>query len=121
MSFWLNGDDTAFLEAEILQVEPKDRLVGKRNGLQGRKGGARDEDLRSTRWTWSSGKRIGEKEKKMRKISGIKKKTKKCEGLTELEGQEPMAREEDIVKHFQRSLCDHIQKVQWWERSWEWN
>lgn len=29
MSFWLNGDDTAFLEAEILQVEPKDSLVGR--------------------------------------------------------------------------------------------
>ena len=48
----------------------------------------------------------------MRKISGIKNKTKKCQGLTELEGQEPIPREEDIVKHFQRSLCDHVQKVQ---------
>lgn len=48
----------------------------------------------------------------MRKISAVKKKTKKCQGLTELEGQEPVAREEDIVKHFQRSLCDRVQKVQ---------
>lgn len=48
----------------------------------------------------------------MRKISGIKKKNKKCQGLTELEGPEPVAREEDIVKHSQRSLYDCVQKVQ---------
>lgn len=48
----------------------------------------------------------------MTKISGIKKKNEKCQGLTELEGLEPVAREEDIVKHSQRSLCDCIQKVQ---------
>lgn len=29
MSFWLNGDEIAFLETEILQVEPKDRAVGR--------------------------------------------------------------------------------------------
>ena len=29
MSFWLNGDEIAFLETEILQVEPKDRVVGR--------------------------------------------------------------------------------------------
>ena len=85
---------------------------GERSGLQGRKGGARDEDLRSICCTWSSGQRLGEKEKKMTKISGIKKKNEKCQGLTELEGLEPVAREDDIVKHSQRSLCDCIQKVQ---------
>lgn len=38
------------------------------------------------------------------KIIGYQKKNKKCQGLTELEGQEPVAREEDIDKHSRRSL-----------------
>ena len=29
MSFWLKGDEISFLETEILQVEPKDRVVGR--------------------------------------------------------------------------------------------